>query len=67
MRVIGSNERSEIELDPKLALERGRVLDSMLRAARPVVKRGVVRGSHAEFNRLDEARMIEVARRINCK
>ena len=67
MRVIGTRQRNEIELDPKLALERGRVLDSMLRAAQPAVKRGVLRGTHAEFNRLDEARMLEVARRINCK
>ncbi len=67
MRVIGTQQRNEIELDPKLALERGRVLDSMLSAARPAVKRGVMRGTHAEFNRLDEARMLEVARRINCK
>ena len=26
---------------------------------------GVTRGSHAKFQRLDEARMVEMARRIN--
>ena len=67
MRVIGTRQRDEIELDPKLALERGRVLDAMLRAARPAVRCGVMRGTHAEFNRLDEDRMLEVARRINSK
>ena len=67
MRVIGKRDRDEIELDPKLALARGRLLDAMLRVAQPPVKRGVMRATHAEFNRLDEVRMIETARRINAK
>ena len=37
----------------------------MLRAAMPTVLPGVTRGSHAKFQRLDEARMVEMARRIN--
>jgi hypothetical protein len=67
MRVIGNKNRDEIELDPRLALERGRVLDSMLRGAMPPIPRGVMRATHAEFNRMDDARMLELARRINLR
>lgn len=65
MRIIGNQNRNEIELDPAIAYRRGRRLDLMLRAANPVRPSGVTRGTHAEFQRLDEARMIEMARRIN--
>ena len=65
MRIIGEQNRSEIELDPVAAYRRGRKLDAMLRAAMPTVLPGVTRGSHAKFQRLDEARMVEIARRIN--
>lgn len=65
MRIVGDQNRSEIELDPETAYRRGRVLDAMLRAARQPVPRGVLRGSHDYFQRIDEARMIEAARRIN--
>jgi hypothetical protein len=33
-----------------------RALDAMLRAALPPVRRGVTRGTHEHFNRLDAAR-----------
>lgn len=65
MRIVGDQNRSEIELDPETAYRRGRVLDAMLRAARHPISRGVLRGSHDYFQRIDEARMIEAARRIN--
>jgi hypothetical protein len=65
MRIIGNQNRNEIELDPVIAYRRGRRLDLMLRAVNPVRPSGVTRGTHVEFQRLDEARMIEIARRIN--
>jgi hypothetical protein len=65
MRVIGNQNRNEIELDPVTAYRRGRKLDAMLRAARPPIPHGVTRGSHSYFQRMDEARMVETARRIN--
>ncbi len=66
MRVIGNRKDwSEIELDPVKAYQRGRALDAMLRRALPAPKRGVYRGSVEYFDREDEARGIEAARRIN--
>lgn len=66
MRVIGPNrERTEFELDPVQAYRRGRALDAMLRAALPAPRRGVFRGSFADFAREDEARMREAARKLN--
>jgi len=68
MRVIGPNKhRSEIELDPEQSYRRGRVLDRMLRSAIPALERGVYRGTADTFARMDEARMIEAARKINAR
>jgi len=66
MRVIGRHrDRSEIELDPVQAYRRGRVLDAMLRSALPGPKRGVYRGTFDAFARMDDARMLEAARKLN--
>ena len=65
MRIIGSQDRCEIELDPLKAYRRARAMDAMLRAALPPVPRGVSRGSHEHFNRLDAARQADAARRLN--
>lgn len=66
MRVIGPNRgHTEFELDPVQAYRRGRALDAMLRAALPPPRRGVFRGSLADFARQDEARMREIARKLN--
>lgn len=66
MRVVGPNRNhTEFELDPVMAYRRGRVLDAMLRSALSPVKRGVFRGTFADFARQDEARMREAARKIN--
>lgn len=64
MRIVGTQDRDEIELDPAKALRRGRVLDRMLRAAAPPVPRGVMRGSHEYFNRLDDERQVLIARKL---
>jgi hypothetical protein len=65
MRVVGKLDRSEIELDPSLAYRRGLELDRMLRSALPPRARGVTRGSHEYFNRLDEERQVSIARKLN--
>jgi hypothetical protein len=66
MRVIGPHrKRTEIELDPVEAYRRGRALDTALRSALPPIARGVYRGTFAVFNRMDETRMLETARKLN--
>ncbi len=65
MRIVGLQNRSEIELDPLQAYRRGRALDAILRDAAPPIQRGVTRGSHEYFNRLDEQRQKQAARALN--
>ena len=65
MRIVGDQNRSEIELDPEKAYRRGRALDAMLRAAAPPIVRGVTRGTHEYFNRLDAERQTQAARAVN--
>jgi hypothetical protein len=66
MKIIGPNKgQSEIVLDPREAYRRGRVLDAMLRSARPARAFGVMRGAFADFARLDETRAIQIARKLN--
>ncbi len=65
MRIVGTRNRSEFEPDPVLAYRRGKALDAMLRTAAPKVARGVTRGSHAHFNRLDDERRMRIARVLN--
>lgn len=65
MRIVGRQDRSEIELDPVKAFLRARAMDAMLQAALPPVRRGVTRGTHDYFNRVDAARQIAAARKLN--
>lgn len=65
MRIVGEQDRSEIELDPVKAYRRGRALDAMLRGAAPPVVRGVFRGTHDYFNCLDAERQAQAARALN--
>ena len=65
MRIVGKQNRSEIELDPVKAYQRGRMLDAMPLAALPPVVRGVMRGTHEYFNRLDAERQVRSARMLN--
>lgn len=65
MRIVGDQNRSEFELDPVRAYRRGLVLDTMLRSLAPPVTRGVTRGTHAHFNRMDAERQVLVARVLN--
>ena len=65
MRVVGTNDRHEIELNPQQAWRRARLSDAMFVALRTPYPHGVTRATHAEFQRRDAARMVEIARRIN--
>lgn len=69
MRIVGTQNRSEIEMDPQQAYRRGRALDAMLRGVAPLVARGVMRGvmrgTHADFNRLDDERRARIAQALN--
>jgi len=65
MRIVGKQDRSEIELDPGKAYRRGRALDAMLRSAAPPIVHGVMRGTHEYFNRLDAKRQTQAARALN--
>jgi len=64
-RIVGHQDRSAIVLDPVEAWHRGRVLDRMLARALPPRPRGVSRGTHADFDSLDESRRVAAARRLN--
>lgn len=67
MRIVGAKDRSAFEPDPQKAWTRGRLLDARLSGAHPAVTRGVTRGTHEAMMRRDEARMRELASRINRK
>ncbi|MBI3375515.1 MAG: hypothetical protein HY017_27680 [Betaproteobacteria bacterium] len=65
MRIVGTQQRCEIELDPVKAYQRARLLDAILRSATPPIARGVTRGTHEYFNRLDAERQTQAARALN--
>jgi hypothetical protein len=64
-RTVGHQDRTEFIFDPAEAWRRGRVLDRMLSQALPLRPRGVLRGTHAMFNALDDEWRLEIARRLN--
>jgi len=64
-RIVGNRDRNEFEPDPVLAHRRGLALDAMLAGARPPRPRGVVRGTHALLNRLDDQQSLAAARQLN--
>lgn len=63
--IVGQLDRSEFILDPAQALRRGRVLDTMLAAARVPPRPGVSRATHRTMNEWDDQRQLAVARRLN--
>ena len=64
MRIVGKLNRSEIELDPVEALRRGSEIDRKMKLMLPPHPRGVWRGTHAFFNRMDDERSLAMARRV---
>ncbi len=65
MRIVGKQDRTEIELDPIKAIRRGVLLDAMMNGTHPPTQRGVSRGTHEHFNRIDATRRVEAARALN--
>jgi hypothetical protein len=65
MRIVGSLDRCEFEPDPEKAWRRGVKLDAMLKGTLPPHPRGVFRGTHAYFNRMDDERARRIAARLN--
>ena len=65
MRIAGTQDRSEIELDPVKAYRRARAMDALLRNTTAPIVRGVSRGTHAYFNRIDADRQRDIARALN--
>jgi hypothetical protein len=65
MRIVGTQNRSEIETDAARMLVRAlawRGTDNVGSLAHP---KGVLRGTHSYFNALDAARSLEQARLLN--
>ena len=56
MRIVGKHNWSEFELDPVKAYRRGCALDAMIPGSVARVARGVTRGTHEHFNRVDAER-----------
>lgn len=65
MRIVGKHNRSEFELDPVKAYRRGYALDAMIPSSAAPIVRGVTRGTHQHFNRLDAERQANIARKLN--
>ena len=65
MRVIGKQHRTELELNPQLAWQRGKVLDAMLVAALVPHPRGVWRLTHQRMNKMDFERQLIQAAIVN--
>ena len=65
MRIVGQQDRTELEPDPEKAWSRGVKLDAMLKGTLPPHPKGVFRGSHAFFNRMDDDRARQIAARVN--
>lgn len=64
-KIVGTRNRTEFVADAAEAWRRGRDLDRILAAAAVPYPRGVFRATHAELNRMDDRRALEVARRLN--
>ena len=64
-RIVGTQNRSEIELDPVKAYRRARAMDALLRGTAAPVARGVTRGTHEYFNRIDDERQRQIACALN--
>jgi hypothetical protein len=65
MKMVGTQDRGEIELDPQIAWQRCKRLDAMLRTARAPYSRGVWRLTHEQMNRLDLERQLALAAKVN--
>jgi hypothetical protein len=65
MRIVGDKNRDEFVLDPIEAMRRGATLDQQMKILLPPHSRGVWRGTHQFFNRMDDERAAAMAERVN--
>jgi len=65
MKIVGKQNHSEFELNPQLALERGKVLDAMLSTVLVPHPRCVWRLRHSQMNAVDLKRGLVQAATIN--
>lgn len=65
MKIVGKRNRSEFELDPQVAWQRGKVLDAMLSDALVPHTRGVWRLTHRQMNKMDFERQLIQAATVN--
>ena len=64
MRIVGERNRDEFVLDPVEAIRRGETLDKQMGILLLPYSRGVWRGTHAFFNRMDDERSAAIAERV---
>lgn len=65
MRVVGTQDRSDIEIDPVEAYRRSRLVDEQLKTGampRPI---GVTRATANARALMDDAHMLQAARRVD--
>ncbi len=65
MKIVGTKNRDEIELNPLKAWQRGAELDNLLRIASDPHPRGVWRLTHDQMNAMDFARQVAQSAKIN--
>ena len=65
MKIVGTKNRDEFELDPAKAWDRGINLDALLRGTYVPHPRGVWRLKHAKMNEMDLERQVAQFRRVN--
>jgi hypothetical protein len=65
MKIVGSKNRHDIELDPAKAWKRGMELDALLKSTSTPHPRGVWRLTHTKMNQMDLERQVAQFSRIN--
>jgi hypothetical protein len=65
MRIVGNQNRTELELDPTLMMARALAWRATDNFGSVPHLRGVFRGTQAHFNAMDAARAIRQARVLN--
>ena len=65
MRIVGSQNRSELEFDEAKAIARAMQWDPSQNVGTIAHPKGIFRGTHRYFNELDEQRSIAQARLLN--
>jgi Zn-finger nucleic acid-binding protein len=65
MKIVGTKDRTEFELNPQKAWLRGMELDKLLRSSSLPHPRGVWRMTHQKMNEMDFERQLLQASKLN--